>query len=101
MSRSWVEVLNILSFYLESCIWPDAISRWIQQRVCINLVQISENVRRRPWQWLDKRSGQKAWAVNGCLDGLIISQQTEQGEADEEHAEWHYFGGDGGQWVQS
>jgi hypothetical protein len=25
----------LLSFYLGSCVWPDAISRWIQQRVCI------------------------------------------------------------------
>jgi hypothetical protein len=30
-----------------------------------NLVHISEKVRRRPWQWLDKLSGKKPWAVLG------------------------------------
>jgi hypothetical protein len=39
ISRSWVDVLIFKPFYLESCMWPDAISR------------------RRPWQRLDKRSG--------------------------------------------
>jgi hypothetical protein len=29
-----------------------------------NFVQISEKVRRKPWQWLDKRSGNKAWAIH-------------------------------------
>jgi hypothetical protein len=28
-----------------------------------NSVQISEKVRQRPWQWLDKRSEKKAWDV--------------------------------------
>jgi hypothetical protein len=56
------------SFYLESCIWPDSISRWIRQRnsdYASNFVQIMENVRRRPWQWLHNRSGKKAWTVLG------------------------------------
>jgi hypothetical protein len=35
ISRSWVDMLIFMSFYLESCIWPDAILRWIWQRVCI------------------------------------------------------------------
>jgi hypothetical protein len=30
-----------------------------------NFVQISENVRRRPWQWLDRHLGRKAWAIHG------------------------------------
>jgi hypothetical protein len=35
MSHSWVDVLIFTSFYLESCIRPDMVSRWIRQRVCI------------------------------------------------------------------
>jgi hypothetical protein len=32
-----------------------------------NFVKISENVRRRPWQWLDKRSEKKTWAVHKTI----------------------------------
>jgi hypothetical protein len=35
ISRSWVDLLIFVSFYLELCIWPDAISQWIRQRNCI------------------------------------------------------------------
>jgi hypothetical protein len=49
-----------------------------------NFVRISEKVWRRPWQWLGKCSGKKAWAV---------LTETGKGETDEvqsqEHA--HYF----------
>jgi hypothetical protein len=54
------------SFYWESWNWPDAISQWNRQRnsikFCINL---GTKVRRRPWQWLDKRSENKACDVHG------------------------------------
>jgi hypothetical protein len=32
ISHSWVDVLIFMSFYLEFCIWRDAISQWIRQR---------------------------------------------------------------------
>jgi hypothetical protein len=32
-----------MSFYLESCIWPDAISRWIRQRNSFNLFKSRKN----------------------------------------------------------
>jgi hypothetical protein len=35
ISCNWRKCWSSTSFYLESCIWPDAISRWIRQRVCI------------------------------------------------------------------
>jgi hypothetical protein len=55
---------DLLSFYLELCIWPDVISRWIWQQVCIRFVEISEKVQWRPWQWLDKCFRKKAWAIH-------------------------------------
>jgi hypothetical protein len=65
-----------MSFYLELCIWPDAISRWMQQRnseCASNFVQILDKVQRRSWQWSDKCSGKKAWAVHECLNGTFGS----------------------------
>jgi hypothetical protein len=53
------------TLYLESCIWPDAISRGSDKGTASNFVKISEKVRRRPWQWLDKRSGKKAATIHG------------------------------------
>jgi hypothetical protein len=68
-----------MSFYLESCSWPHAISWWSDKGTASNFVQISEKVRRRLWQWLNKRSGKRAWAIQGKskLTG------TEKGEAGE------------------
>jgi hypothetical protein len=41
ISRSWVEVLIFISFYLESCFCGDAISQWLRRRAyitfCANL----------------------------------------------------------------
>jgi hypothetical protein len=35
------------------------------KETALNFVQISEKVRQRPWQCLDKRTGNKPWAVLG------------------------------------
>jgi hypothetical protein len=43
ISRSWVDVLILISFYFESCIWPDAISPWIRQSNRIKLVMNKNN----------------------------------------------------------
>jgi hypothetical protein len=32
ISPSWADMLIFMSFYLESCIWRDALSQWIRQR---------------------------------------------------------------------
>jgi hypothetical protein len=83
ISHGWVDVLIFTSFYLE----PDAISLWIRQRVCINFVQISEKVRRRPWEWLDEHSGKKVWAVYVKLK----LAETERDETGEEGRQWHVY----------
>jgi hypothetical protein len=52
--------LYVLLFWVVYLAW--AIPPWIRQRnnECeSNLVQISENVRRKPWQWLDSFRGRK------------------------------------------
>jgi hypothetical protein len=58
-----------------------------------NFVQISDKVWRKSWQRLDKRSGNKAWVVHGCLKGMLRSGQTEKVktsvEQSQEHA--HHF----------
>jgi hypothetical protein len=69
ISHSWVDVLIFMYFYLESCIWPDAIYDWSASECTSNLLPMSEKVWWRPWQWSDKHSGKKAWVV-----------QTEKGE---------------------
>jgi hypothetical protein len=78
-------------FYLESCIWPDVISRWIRQRNSMKFcVKLWKKMRQRPRQWqLDKHSGKKVWAVHGCLNGMIGSAQTEEGETGEEQSQEH------------
>jgi hypothetical protein len=68
-----------MSFYLESSIWPNVISQWIQQKnsECVsNFVQISDKARKRPWQWIDKHLGKKAWAIHRYL----IGNGTEKGK---------------------
>jgi hypothetical protein len=69
------------SFYLESCTWPDAISRWIRQR---NNIKFSANVGKsatETWQWLYKRSGKKAWAVQ--------THETENSETSKQQSQEH------------
>jgi hypothetical protein len=48
-------------------------------------VQVSEKVRRRPWQWLDKRSGKEAWVVHGKSKLM----ETEKGETYEGQIQEH------------
>jgi hypothetical protein len=54
-----------------------------------NCVQISEKVRRRPWQWLDKNPGKKSRALHerSKLIAPEIGETSE--EKSQEHV--HYF----------
>lgn len=44
-----------------------------EQWVCIRLCKSQKKMRQRPWQWLDKCLGKKAWAVHRCLNGMFGS----------------------------
>jgi hypothetical protein len=50
-----------------------------------NFLQILQKVRRRPCQWLDKRSGKRQWAVHR----KSILTETKEGERDEEQSQEH------------
>jgi hypothetical protein len=74
-----------MSFHLESCIWPDAIPQWIQQRYSIKFCVISEIVQHRPWQWLDKLLEKKAWAIHRKSK----LTETKKGETGEQQSQEH------------
>jgi hypothetical protein len=65
ISHSWVDVLT----FLRPFIWS-LVSGLMQFRdgsnkgTASNCVQILEKMWQGPWQWLDKHSGKKAWAVH-------------------------------------
>jgi hypothetical protein len=72
-----------MSLHLESCIWPDSISRWIRQRTWIKFCTNIGKSATETLLWLDKCSGKKAWAVHGKSK----LTETEKGETGEEHAQ--------------
>jgi hypothetical protein len=79
------------SFYLESYIWPDAISLRLQQRnsECASVsAQILEKVQWRPWQWWDKHLGKKAWALHG-KSKLTETKKDETGEEQSQEHDHH------------
>jgi hypothetical protein len=77
------------SFYLESYTWPNAISQCIWQWTCVKCCANVGKVLQIPWQWLDKHSRKKAWAIHGCLNEMLGSEQTEKGETGEEQSQEH------------
>jgi hypothetical protein len=48
-----------------------------------------EKVWRRPWQWLEKRSGKKSRAVRGCLSGMLGLGQIKKLETGEKQSQEH------------
>jgi hypothetical protein len=55
------------------------------KRPASNFLQVSEKVRQRPWQWLDKFLGKKAWALH--VKSRLA--EAEQGETCEEQRQEH------------
>jgi hypothetical protein len=43
----------------------------------------------KPWHWLDKCLGKKAWAIHGCLNGILSPGQTGKVEMGEEQIQEH------------
>jgi hypothetical protein len=73
----------VLLFRFVYLAWCDfAMDPTQEQRVCIKFCADLEKGRRRPWQWLDKRSGKKAWAVHGKFK----LTETEKGDTGEEQS---------------
>jgi hypothetical protein len=68
----------VIAYLGSQCTTFHTALRWTLQRNSIQFYLNLEKLRRRPWQWLDKRSGKKAWAVHGCLNGMPGSMQTEE-----------------------
>jgi hypothetical protein len=58
------------SFYLESCIWPDAISRWMWQRMCIKVcANLGRSATETP-AMIRQAFGEESMSVHGCLNGM-------------------------------
>jgi hypothetical protein len=55
-----------------------------------NFEKISEKIRRRPCQWLDKRSGKRAWAVH-AKSKLTETEKGETGEGQSQEHFHHYL----------
>jgi hypothetical protein len=69
-----------------------------------NVAKNSEKVRRRPWQWLDKRSGKKAWAYTESPNSPRPKNGETGEEQSQEHAHhflWHQLDCSQGQRVNS
>jgi hypothetical protein len=59
---------------------------WPGERRAPNFVQIMENVQRIPWQWLDKRSVKKVWAIQR-KSKITETEKLDTGEEQsQEHA---------------
>jgi hypothetical protein len=54
------------------------------------LCKSRQRVLRRPWQWLDKRLGKKAWAVHG-KSKLTQTKKGEKGEEQSEENAHHFL----------
>jgi hypothetical protein len=85
ISRSWADVLTFYGLLLGVVYltwWDFAIdpTASVHQILCKY-----RKVRRRPWQWLDKCLGKKAWTVHGNS----TLTETENGETGEEQSQDH------------
>jgi hypothetical protein len=80
-----------MQFSPPSCHFIPLLSKYPPQYLILKHPQpmgltFSEKVRQRPWQWLDNRSGKRAWTVHGKSE-LTEAEKDETGEdLSQEHA---------------
>jgi hypothetical protein len=92
ISRTWVNVL------LSGVVYLSGLMRFrdgSDKGSASNVVQISEKVGRRPWQWWDKRSGKKAWTLHWKYKLTEIEKGKTGEEQSHDHARnfhWHQWG---------
>jgi hypothetical protein len=69
----------LMSFYLESCtsIYPDAMSQWIQQWVCIKFCANLGKSLMESLAMIRQMFGKKAWAIHGKSNDIKGTVHTE------------------------
>jgi hypothetical protein len=82
-SMRLVECADSLRLFIPSSMWFLAGS---DKGTATNFAQISEKVRREPWQWLDKRSRKKSWSVYETYE---LTGTGKHGETSEEQSQEH------------
>jgi hypothetical protein len=83
-------MLIFTSFYLESCIWPDAISWWIRERNCIKFCANLGKSETETLAMIRQGFGEKARAVHGKSE-LTETEKFETGEAQSQERAHHFL----------
>jgi hypothetical protein len=62
-------------FCLESCIWPDVISQWTQQQMCIKFHENLGKCETETLAMIRQAFREEDMTVNGCLNGKVQTHQ--------------------------
>jgi hypothetical protein len=76
------------SFYLGSCIWPDAISRWIRQRVCIRCANLGKR-EAETLAMIRQAFGEESMSRTWVFEWRSRSRAGRKGETGEKQSQEH------------